>query len=194
MFDYFKTIWTNSVALIKGLAVTWRYMWQPKVTYQYPREKPPVPERFRGMLTFHIDECIACDLCVRACPSECIALTSERNAAGKKVIQNYTIDFGKCNWCRLCEEACPTNPKSVHHTMEYELMFMSRDDFKITWTKDAQGTPLVPVNAAGQPIGPWADVPDKHLSVGLGAHKVPPPAPAAAVPGPSAGATPAPAH
>ena len=180
MFEYFKTIWDTSVSLLKGLAVTWRYLWQRKVTYQYPKEKPPVPERFRGMLTFHIEECIACDLCVRPCPSSCIDLTSERNAAGKKIIQNYTIDFGKCNWCRLCEEACPTNPKSVHHTMEYELMFMSRDDFKITWTKDAQGRPRVPVNAAGVPIGPWADAPGKHLSAGLGAHKAPAPAAAAA--------------
>ena len=170
------------------MAVTWRYMFQPTVTVQYPKEKATVYDRFRGMLTFHIDECIACDLCVRACPSTCIALESVRNEQGKKVIQNYTIDFGKCNWCRLCEEACPTNPKSVHHTNEYELMFMSRDDFKITWLKDAKGTPLVPVNAAGKPIGPWPDDPIKHLSVGIGAHKAPPPAKPVA-----AAATPAPA-
>lgn len=176
MIDYFKSIWNNSVALLKGLGVTFRYMLQPKVTIQYPKEKAPVFDRFRGMLTFHIDECIACDMCVRACPSSCISLESVRNEQGKKVIQNYTIDFGKCNWCRLCEEACPTNPKSVHHTNEYELMFTSRDDFKITWLKDAQGRPLVPVNAAGKPIGPWPDVAGaKHLSVGIGAHKVPPP-------------------
>ena len=186
MLNYFKEVWNTSAGLLKGLGVTWRYMFEPKVTYQYPKEKPPVPERFRGMLTFHIEECIACDLCVRACPSACIDLTSERNAAGKKIIQNYTIDFGKCNWCRLCEEACPTNPKSVHHTMEYEQMFMSRDDFKITWTKDDQGTPLVPVNAAGTPIGPWKDsIPQKHLSVGIGAHKPVAPA-AAAAPAPAA--------
>src|ERR1035437_7351618 len=114
---------------------------------------------------------ISCDMCVRACPSACISLESARNEAGKKIIQNYTIDFGKCNWCRLCEEACPTNPKAVHHTMEYETMFLSRDDFKVTWLKDANGRPLVPVNAAGLPIGDCKDVPEKHLSVGVGAHK-----------------------
>lgn len=179
MLHYLKSVWNNSVSLLKGLALTFRYMLQPKVTVQYPMQKALVPERFRGMLTFHIDECIACDLCVRACPSACISLESQRNAAGKKIIQNYTIDFGKCNWCRLCEEACPTNPKSVHHTLEYELVFLSRDDFKITWTKDAQGRPLMPVNAAGRPMGPWKDVPEKHLSVGIGAHKPIPPAPAA---------------
>jgi NADH-quinone oxidoreductase subunit I len=182
MFEYFRVIASNSIALLKGLSVTLRYLFQPKVTLHYPEQKATMAERFRGMLTFHIDECIACDLCVRACPSACIALESERNAAGKKVIQNYTIDFGKCNWCRLCEEACPTNPKSVHHTLEYELMFTSRDDFKITWTKDAEGRPCVPVNAAGRPIGPWADVPEKHLSVGMGSHKAPPPASAPATP------------
>jgi NADH-quinone oxidoreductase subunit I len=182
---YFKTIILNSLALIKGLVLTFKFMFQPKVTIQYPKEKAPVPERFRGMLTFHIDECIACDLCVRACPSACISLESERNTAGKKIIQNYTIDFGKCNWCRLCEEACPTNPKSVHHTLEYELMFMSRDDFKITWLKDAEGRPRPPVNAAGTPITPWDanSVPSKTLSVGIGAHKAP--APAASAPAPA---------
>jgi NADH-quinone oxidoreductase subunit I len=174
MIDYFRSIWNISIALLKGLGVTFRIMFQPKVTIQYPKEKAPIPDRFRGMLTFHIDECIACDLCVRACPSACISLESVRNEQGKKIIQNYTIDFGKCNWCRLCEEACPTNPKSVHHTNEYEVMFLSRDDFKITWLKDAKGIPLVPVNAAGNPIGPWADVESKHLSVGIGAHKAPP--------------------
>ncbi len=172
--NYCKTVWNDSAALLKGLALTFRYMFQPKVTLQYPKQKATMAERFRGMLTFHIDECIACDLCVRACPSNCIALESVRNEAGKKVIQNYTIDFGKCNWCRLCEEACPTNPKSVHHTLAYEVMFTSRDDFKITWLKDAQGRPLVPVNAAGKPMEPWTDVPEKHLSVGVGAHQAPP--------------------
>jgi NADH-quinone oxidoreductase subunit I len=178
MIQYFKRIGSITLGLLKGLGVTWKYLFQRSVTIQYPKEKAPIPERFRGMLIFHIDECIACDLCVHACPSACIALESLRNEAGRKVIQNYTIDFGKCNWCRLCEEACPTNPKSVHHTLEYELVFLSRDDFKITWTKDAQGRPLAPVNAAGQVIGPWADTPDKHLSVGIGAHKAPPTSPA----------------
>ena len=153
-------------ACLWAWVVTWRIWRQPKVTYQYPKEKPPVPERFRGMLTFHIEECIACGsvcVCVRACPSACIIdLTSERNAAGKKVIQNYTIDFGKCNWCRLCEEACPTNPKSVHHgTMEYEQMFMSRDDFSKSPGRRMCRRPsaLVPVNAAGVPT---SDTLERH--------------------------------
>jgi NADH-quinone oxidoreductase subunit I len=171
MLTYFKNVFRITSGLLTGLKVTWLEMFQPKVTLQYPYEKPKLSDRFRGMLTFHIDECIACDLCVRACPSNCIALVSERNAAGKKEIQNYTIDFGKCNWCRLCEEACPTPIKSVHHTDEYEMMFMSRDDFKITWTKNAKGEPLEPINAAGKPMKPWGHNPELHMTEGIGANK-----------------------
>jgi NADH-quinone oxidoreductase subunit I len=181
MRAYFKNVFRIAAGLAGGLKVTWLEMFRPKVTLQYPYEKPTLSARFRGMLTFHIEECIACDLCVRACPSNCIALVSERNAAGKKEIQNYTIDFGKCNWCRLCEEACPTPVKSVHHTDEYEVMFMSRDDFKITWTKNAQGEPLEPINAAGKPIKPWGKNPEQHVTEGIGASK-----PAAAAPAPAA--------
>ena len=171
MLNYFKTIGSTTWALLKGLGLTFKFLFQPKITLQYPKQKAVMPDRFRGMLNFHIDECIACDLCVRACPSACISLESQRDAAGKKIIQNYTIDFGKCNWCRLCEEACPTAPKSVHHTLEYETVFMSRDDFKITWTKDQEGRPLQPVNAAGVPVPSWgANVtPAKLHSVGVGA-------------------------
>jgi len=184
---YVRTVFETTVGLLKGLGITWKYLWEPKVTLQYPKEKPKTADRFRGMLTFHIDECIACDLCVRACPSNCISLESQRNEGGKKVIQNYTIDFGKCNWCRLCEEACPTPNKSVHHTDQYELMFNSRDDFKITWTKDASGRPLMPVNAAGKPIQPWGLNPEKHQTAGIGANKLPTPAAAApATPPPAA--------
>ena len=69
---------------------------------------------------------------------------------------------------------------------------------KITWLKGADGTPLVPVNAAGKTMGPWPDVAGhKHLSVGIGAHKAPPAAKpvgvaAAAAPSPAPVAPPVP--
>jgi len=86
-------------------------------------------------------------------------LGHERNAAGKKKFQNYTIDFGKCNWCRLWRRSMPNAKKSVHHTDEYEMMFFSRDDFKITWTKNAEGNRYA-VNAAGKPMQPWGKSPN----------------------------------
>ena len=50
MIDYFKTIWTTSAGLVKGLAVTFRYMFEPKVTVQYPKQKATVYDDYRKLL------------------------------------------------------------------------------------------------------------------------------------------------
>ncbi|MCS7185265.1 MAG: NADH-quinone oxidoreductase subunit I, partial [bacterium] len=105
----------------------------PAITVKYPYEKLERPERFRGSLAFHPEVCTSCELCVKACPSECIRLSWRKNEKGKRVLDWYEIDFAKCNYCRLCEEACPTTPKSVHHTNSYELTFRTREDFIVRW-------------------------------------------------------------
>jgi NADH-quinone oxidoreductase subunit I len=133
MINYFKTVFQVSRALIKGLLITLKYMFKPAVTLQYPYEKKNMSPRFRGALSFHPEVCISCDMCVRVCPSDCISLESKRNEKGKKDLLWYQIDFAKCNFCRLCEEICPTKPKAVHHSLEYELAFTSRNDFVVRW-------------------------------------------------------------
>ncbi len=40
---------------------------------------------FRGALLFDQNVCISCNLCVKACPSACIALENSKNEAGKKI-------------------------------------------------------------------------------------------------------------
>lgn len=136
MISHFKTIFQVTVGLLKGMKVTLIHLFQPALTVQYPYEKLPPSDRFRGSLAFHPDICISCEMCVRACPSACISLEAKRNEAGKKDLAWYQIDFAKCNYCRLCEEVCPTKQKSIHHTREYELTFTSREEFMVRWTPD----------------------------------------------------------
>lgn len=141
MIDYFKKIYSGSKATLQGMMVTLKYMLKPSITVQYPTEKLVPYERFRGALLFDADVCISCNLCVKACPSTCIALENAtipdpKNPALKKKIAKvdwYTIDYGKCNFCRLCEEACPTKPKSVWHSLDYEVVFFSRDEMVRCW-------------------------------------------------------------
>jgi NADH-quinone oxidoreductase subunit I len=72
--------------LIRGLLVTfWHQKPSAIVTEQYPLERPPVAERFRGAprLNNHPETnqtlCIACDLCAKACPENLIVVGSERD-------------------------------------------------------------------------------------------------------------------
>ena len=138
MTGYFGEVWTAAANTCKGLWLTLTYLFKPAVTIQYPLEKLVPFERFRGALLFDTGVCISCSKCVSACPSACISLENAVNETGKKVarVAWYSIDFGKCNFCRLCEESCPTEPKSVWHSLDYELLFANRDEMVRLWKKD----------------------------------------------------------
>ncbi len=141
MIEYFSKVFRGAWATVAGMMVTLKYMVKPSVTVHYPTEKLVPFERFRGALLFDPGTCISCNLCVKACPSTCITLENAtipdpKNPAIKKKVAKvdwYTIDFGKCNFCRLCEESCPTKPKSVWHSLDYEVVFFSRDEMVRCW-------------------------------------------------------------
>ena len=46
MNDLFNTYLLRE--LFKGLGITWRHMFQRKITVQYPEERTPQSPRFRG--------------------------------------------------------------------------------------------------------------------------------------------------
>lgn len=141
MIGYFKRVFGDSWAIAQGLGITLKYLFKPSITVHYPTEKLVPYEKFRGALLFDPQTCISCNLCVKACPSTCIALENatvpdpKNPEARKKVakVDWYSIDFGKCNFCRLCEESCPTKPKSVWHSLDYELVFLHRDEMVRCW-------------------------------------------------------------
>jgi len=141
MFWNLKSIFKVSWDLALGFMVTLKYYFMPAHTFSYPREKKPIPERFRGVLSFHPEICISCEMCVRVCPSDVISMEWSRNEATKKKdLLWYQIDFGKCNVCRLCEEVCPTKVKSIHHSNEYEIVFTDRKDFIVRWGPTSEDT------------------------------------------------------
>lgn len=162
MDSYFGTVWQAFFATLKGMGVTLRTLFKPAVTVQYPDEKLVPYPAFRGALLFDGATCIACGLCAKACPSGCIELESLKNEAGKRVpkVDWYSVDLGRCHFCRLCEEACPTKPKSVWHSLDYEVLFTSREGMTRYWR---QGTP-----ALGLQVDPAAKgfrEPEGHLPV-----------------------------
>lgn len=55
--------------------------------------------------------CVACHLCVAACPSNCIAVITGLNPGGhtpgQRTVREFSIDLARCAYCGLCVEACP---------------------------------------------------------------------------------------
>ena len=65
------------LGIVKGMTLTLRRFFQPKVTVQYPEQAPQIPPRHRGRLQLLYDEwgalkCETCFQCAMACPIECI--------------------------------------------------------------------------------------------------------------------------
>ena len=65
------------LGIAKGMALTLRRFFEPKVTIMYPEQRADVAPRFRGRLQLLYDEwgtlkCETCFQCAQACPIECI--------------------------------------------------------------------------------------------------------------------------
>lgn len=99
--------------ILTGLKITFKYLFRPPVTQNYPTVKPILSARVRNSLSLDPEKCIACGLCATACPNKVITLTSSKDANNKKMLESYTMNVGYCLFCGLCTEACPTGALKV---------------------------------------------------------------------------------
>ena len=100
--------------LVKGMFSTFRYMFKPRVTLNYPYEKGPLSSRFRGEHALRRypngeERCIACKLCEAVCPALAITIESEPRDDGSRRTTRYDIDMTKCIYCGFCQAACPVD-------------------------------------------------------------------------------------
>ncbi len=97
-----------------GMYLTFRYMFKPKMTINYPYEKGPLSPRFRGQHVLRRyangeERCIACKLCEAICPAQAITIEAESRPDGSRRTTRYDIDMTKCIYCGFCQEACPVD-------------------------------------------------------------------------------------
>jgi NADH-quinone oxidoreductase subunit I len=101
--------------ILRGLGLTFSYMFRRKVTINYPYEKGAISPRFRGEHALRRyasgeERCIACKLCEAACPAQAITIEAgPREDDGSRRTTRYDIDMTKCIYCGLCQEACPVD-------------------------------------------------------------------------------------
>ena len=62
---------------LDGFKVTFKKLFEERVTTEYPKEKRPKPPRFHGRHVLNryedgMEKCIGCELCAGVCPAKCI--------------------------------------------------------------------------------------------------------------------------
>jgi formate hydrogenlyase subunit 6/NADH:ubiquinone oxidoreductase subunit I len=95
------------LGLLKGMAVTFKHIFRPPTTVEYPEVVREIPARARTNLVWFEERCTGCSTCAQACPDGCILVATSPGEDGSLNIDRYEIDFRICMYCGLCTEACP---------------------------------------------------------------------------------------
>ena len=122
---------------LEGFKVTFKQMFDDRVTNMYPDVKRPKPDRFHGRHVLNryedgMEKCIGCELCAGVCPARCIYVRGADNPPDEPVSPGerygfvYEINYLRCIHCDLCVEACPT--EAITETKLFEFSFTNRAD------------------------------------------------------------------
>ena len=118
--------------ILKGLSLTFRALFRPKFTMQYPEEKFIPPASYRGRPVLVQEEngeerCVACGLCSRVCPALAIEVQAAETERDKERYPvKFEINMLRCIFCGFCEEVCPE--EAIVMSKDYELAFSKRED------------------------------------------------------------------
>src|SRR5947208_10984418 len=125
--------------IIKGLAETARnfvgsYFDEERLTtVQYPEERLPAHEAARNFPFLVFDgtdphaglRCVACQICEKECPPQCIYIEKSKDKkpdyVGKAQFYPavFDIDTSVCMSCQICVEVCPFD--AIKMDTEFEL-------------------------------------------------------------------------
>src|SRR6266446_7935064 len=125
--------------ILKGMAVTLRnfagsyFDKERLITVQYPEERNPLPENYRNFPFLIFDgndphaglRCVACQICEKECPPQCIFIEKSKDKkpdyVGKQQFYpaTFDIDISVCMSCQICVEVCPFD--AIKMDTEFEL-------------------------------------------------------------------------
>jgi NADH-quinone oxidoreductase subunit I len=161
------------VGLLKGLAVTVKHVFSRPSTQMYPKERPDLPPRTRGVIALMEENCTVCMLCARECPDWCIYIDSHKEtvppakeggrARTRNVLDRFAIDFALCMYCGICVEVCPFDalwwsPEFEYSEYSMDLLLHEKDKLR-EWADTVPPPP--PLEEGALPPAEVADAIEK---------------------------------
>jgi formate dehydrogenase major subunit len=99
---------------------------------RFPQDARPVPDRSHPAMAVHLDACIQCNLCVRACREVQVNDVIGMAARGhhEKIVFDFDDPMGNstCVACGECVQACPTGALMPATQVDAAGVFMNAPD------------------------------------------------------------------
>ena len=130
---------------IKGMVLTMVSTingFRKPVTVQYPNKHLPIQPRYMGFPALTWDGkvgepyCTACMVCIRNCPTLCMAATmvdnplqKEGKSSRKKIVESFEINLNRCILCGICVEVCNFDAIVMSH--EHEMSTYQRNGDRV---------------------------------------------------------------
>ena len=174
--EYFSSLGTGISSLIKGMGVTGKEFFTPKVTESYPDSRkgadPSEPRyqqyaapRFRAKLQFIYlpdgrNRCTACGTCQRNCPNGTMTITTKMvdlpDGKKKRKLDKYMYDLGSCTFCELCVTTCPFD--AIEFSNDFEQAVFTREKLvqQLNYLPEQPGDPAPKAPAAAPKAAPAA--------------------------------------
>ncbi|CAG1010840.1 MAG: 4Fe-4S dicluster domain-containing protein [Anaerolinea sp.] len=111
-----------------------RAVFQRSATRLYPVQGTIIPERSRGRLEWHPQDCTGCALCVKDCPANALELIVI-DKSQKRFLMRYHAD--RCTYCGQCVESCRFKCLEMCGG-DWELATSDKADLEITYGEPEQ--------------------------------------------------------
>ena len=164
----------NVLGVPGALGTTFKHLFRPPTTVEYPEELPAISARHRGRHILHryedgLEKCVGCELCAAACPAKCILVIAEENtpenqvSPGERYASRYEINLARCIFCGYCEEACPVGAITMgprYDISEYDVrkLIITKDELlEPRWGAGAAPREFIASGAAAPGGGAAAD-------------------------------------
>lgn len=136
-----KNAFEGLTAILKGMKITFSYLFKEPVTIQYPDVKRKPSSMFRGRHYLRLwqdgmDRCIACHLCEIVCPAQAIYVKDAKNDKKSPVskshyyAEDFQINMLRCIFVGDCEEVCPVD--CIILSDDYEVSGYTREEMIYT--------------------------------------------------------------
>jgi NADH-quinone oxidoreductase subunit I len=114
--------------MLKSIFKAFTNLFRPVHTVNYPEEDLQLPENYRGLIEYNVEDCTFCDQCEKVCPPGAIIFHQHEDG-----FKEYHYNPHLCIYCGECVRACPKPDEALWQSAKKQLSALKADEVNNAW-------------------------------------------------------------